>query len=815
MRLPPRWSETPMIALLRDLFADTRHAFRQFRRQPGYSVLGIGTLALGLGATIALGSVVRSVMLQPLPVTDEMDLRVFWDQYDWRGVEFDFLTERARALRLAAYSLDMVSLRTEEGSTAEEAGIASANLFDVLGAPPLLGRTFAPGEDRPGAEPVVVLSHGLWQRTFTSDSTVIGRHIMVDGNPARVVGVMPPTFFFPTPTTRLWRPLLLDQASSSYQNNGWLVILARKAHGSAERLVTDEVASLGRALGERFDYPAAWDKSKSPGSIPLRTYLVGDLGPGLLLLLSAGVLILLMACANVAALMLARTTDRANEMRLRAALGAGRARLARQIIAESFALSALAGVVGAVVARLGFAVLVAALPLPNGLATIVTLDWKAYLLAFGLALVVALTVSAVPARDLLRGGLAGVGSSRRARGVGHRTGRAHGVLVASEAAIAVLLLVGAGLMIRSVERLYAIDLGFDVEGRAAIDLFAGGDELSPVARRRFFDAIVDQSAALPDVTGAALVLRLPVRDGGWQGSVEIEDNPDLQGKTAPNSLFRPVTPDYFRTLGIAVTRGRGFTLADRTGSPLVAVVSESFAAKAWPDTDPIGRRIRGSFGTGDSAMTVVGVVAEIKITSITGANEPVLYVPLAQRPGPTEGAVLVVTSRNRHSLEVVPSIRHLVNRLEPRIAIGRVTDLESVVAGALAEPLRLRFFLVLFASLALVLGVAGIYSVVSYAVTSRRSEYGVRLALGATGGQVLRRVIHRGLRPVAAGTGIGLLSAWALSRVAARFLYGISPTDPVSSLVAVVAVLLAGIAASVVPGWRATRVSPSELLRSE
>ena len=800
--------------LIEDLGADLRHTFRQFRRRPAFSALGIATLALGLGATIALGSVVRSVLLRPLPVTDEAALRVFWSDYDWRGVEFDFLAERSRVFRLAAYSTDAASLRSETGSTVIQAAVVSAGLFDVVGARPALGRTFISGEDRPGAEPTVVLSYGLWQRELAGDPGIIGRRIVLDGKPTTVVGVMPRGFFFPTPEHRIWRPLDLDPASSQYHGNGWLVLVGRVAGGTSEALVTEDVAAMAGSLGERFKYPAAWDKTKNAHVTPLRTYLVGNLGPGLLLLLGAGLLILLMSGANVAALILARTTDRTHEISLRAALGAGRTRLARQIVTESLTLAGVAGLVGAVVAKLGFAALVASLPLTNGMAETVSLDWTALVLAFGLAAVVGLAVSVVPVRSLLRGDLQGLGSERGVRGIGQHTGRVHGLLVATEAGVAVLLVVGASLMIRSVERLYALDLGFDPRGVAAVDLFAGGNELAPAPRQQFFTDIAGRAAAVPGVTSAALVSRLPVRDGGWQGTVTIEGSPDLQGDAAPNSMFRPITPDYFPTLGIAVTRGRGFSSADRTGTPLVTVVSESFAAKAWPGADPIGRRIRHTFGERDTSVTVVGVAEEIKITSITGANPLVMYVPMVQQSGPVDGAVLVVKSSGDVRGVIAP-IRRLVRELEPRIAIGRVTDLETVVATALAEPLRLRFFLTLFAALALVLGVVGVYSVVSYAVTRRRSEFGVRMALGAAGGQVLRQVVGRGLMPVAAGTGIGLVAAIGLGRAASGFLYGISPADPVSLCVAGAALLGAGVAASVIPAWRATQVSPVESLRAD
>lgn len=796
--------------LLYDAAADVRHALRQLRRRPGYSGLGILTLALGLGATVALGSVVRAVLLRPLPVADEAAVKVFWSDYNWRGVEYDFLAERRGAFaQLAAYSSVLTSLRTETGGIALATAVVSANLFDLLGTAPLLGRTFAPGEDRPGREPVVVLSHGLWQEQFGGDPAIVGRRVTLDGSPVTVIGVMPPEFWFPSPEYRLWRPLMLDPATGPYHTNGWLVLLGRLGAGVTAAQLDAEIVGLAAALGERFVYPAAWDKTKDPFVRPLRTYLVGDMGPGLLFLLGAGALILVMACANVAALVLARTTDRTAEIALRAALGAGRGRLARQILTESAVLSLAAGVTGAGIAAAGFRALVASLPLTGGLGQTIRLDWGAFAGGLLLALLVGLAVAAAPVRDLLAGRLQALGTPRAVRGPGRRAGRLHALLVAAEAAVAVILVVGAGLLIRSVGKLYALDLGFDPHSVTAVDLYAGSSDLDAEARHRFFAEVADRAGRLPGVRSAATITRIPVRDGGWQGPVSIEDNPDLQGLNGPNALFRPITPDYFRTMGITLRAGRGIEPTDRRGTVPVGVVSEALAQRAWPGQDPIGRRYRA--GMGADPITVVGVVEDIRITSITGDNAPVHYVALAQMPQPPEGVTLLLKGG---AVQLGP-LRDLVRTIEPRVAIGRVTDMDEVVATALAEPLRLRFFLGLFALLALVLGVVGVYSVVSYAVARRQSEFGIRMALGAGGGTVARQVVGRGLLPVAVGTAIGVAAALLLGRLAARFLYGVSPSDPVSLASAAAALLAAGVAASLIPAWRAARVSPVEALRAE
>ncbi len=800
------------MAAVVDFLSDVRHALRQLARRPGYASLAILTLALGLGATVALGSVVRSVMLRPLPVADEGGVRVFWSDYNWRGVEFDFLASRTRAFsRLAAYSNEVSALRTPDGSRLLPTAVVSAGLLDLLGTPPLLGRTFREGEDRPGREAVVVLSYRLWQDTFDGAPDIVGRRVVLNGVPTTVIGVMPASFWFPSPEFGLWQPLNLDPASGQYQGNGWLVLLGRLRAGLSEQQVDGDVASMAAALGERFEYPAAWDKTKSPFVRPLRDYLVGDAGPALLLLLGAGALILVMACANVAALVLARAADRSHEIALRMALGAGRWRLARQLLAESVVLAITAGVTGAIIAAAGFRVLVASLPLAGGLGETVHLDWIAFALGLLLAVGVGLVVAAAPVRGLLAGELQGLGMRRGAASAGYGTGRLHGVLVGAESAVAVILVVGAALLIRSVSTLYAVELGFSPAGVTAIDLFAGSQDVDVATRTRFYPAMLERVAALPGVNGVAVTSRLPVRDGGWQGPVAIEDDPTLQGANAPNAMFRFVSPDFFRVMGIPLLHGRGIGPSDRADGMPVGVVSASFAKLAWPGKDPIGRRYQaGAFGTG-AWITVVGVVDDIKVVSVIGTNPPVHYVPLAQASEPLEGGVLVV----RSSGSPAPAVRALVRALEPRVAVGSITDMQDVIDRALAEPLRLRFFLTLFAALALLLGIVGVYSVVSYSVTRRRGEFGVRMALGASGSSIARQVVRRGVTPVTIGTAIGVGAVLLLGRIASRFVHGVSASDPASVAGAAAALLVAGLAAAVLPARRAARVSPMVALREE
>lgn len=811
------------IGWARDLAGDFRHALRQFRRRPGFTFLAVLTLALGIGATTALFSVVRGLLLRPLPVRDESRLHVFWSPFDWRGVEFDYVKERAtRFESIAAYAVNGYTMDTNDGAEMVLGVEASTELFDVLGATPVMGRTFAPGEDRPGAEPVVVASWGLWQQELGADPNVVGRRIRLGGSPVTVIGVMPRGFFFPTPTLRFWRPLLLDPASGSYQGNGYLALIGRARAGVSRTELQGGLQAIAKALGERFTYPAEWDKTKNPSSTPLREFIVGDVRPAVLLLLGAVSLLLLMASANVAALVLARTTDRTPEMTLRAALGAGRGRLARQIVTESLALSLLAGVAGAGLARLGFAALVRSLPLGagsgaggmfGGLGQAISLDWTMLAAAFALALMVGLLVAAAPTRELLMGGLHGVRGERgNLPSRDHR--RVHGVLVGIEVALAVVLAAGSVLFVRSVSRLYAIDPGFDPRGVVSFDLATPlNNVMSPPERQQVYRDILERVGRAPGVEAVGLTPRLPIRDPGLQGPVDIDGRPDLQDQSAPNGAVRPVTPDFFRAMGIAIVRGRGFTDADRADAPPVAIVSESFAARVWPGQDPLGRRIRSQALGGRAWVTIVGVAEETRLFSMTGDNPFAVYLPFEQA-GWWGFDMLVVRSRLALA-DLTRVVRAIVRERSADVALARITTMGAVVDAALSEPRQLRFLLSLFAGLALILGAVGVYGVVSYSVSRRRTELGVRMALGAPPGRVVREVVWRGLRPVALGVGTGLLLALVLARLVAGMLYGVAPADPPSLALAAAALLGAGGLAALVPGLRAGRTSPIESLRAD
>jgi predicted permease len=482
-------------------------------------------------------------------------------------------------------------------------------------------------------------------------------------------------------------------------------------------------------------------------------------------------------------------------------------------VAESLLLASCAAVLGAAIAAGGFRVLVASLPLRNGFGGTVSPGWVTLGTAFALALVVGCLVSIAPVRTLLRGRFgASFGRERGEQGGGRGTRRVHAAVVACQSAFAVLLVVGAMLLIRSVGRLRSFDLGFDARGVATVTL-SGSSKTMGEPERQFMRDVIARVSALPGVEAAGLTNRLPLRDGGYQGTVTIEDRPDLAGKARPNALYRTVTSDYFKAMGMRLLAGRGIEATDEATTLPVVVINESFAKQMWPGQSAIGKHITSAYSGAPISRTVVGVLREPRLDKVTGASPFATFVPLDQHASAADGGVLVVRVAGNPA-NVMPQVRRIVSELNPQIALTRAETMQQVVDGSLAQPIRLRFFLTLFAALALALGAVGVYGVVSYAVERRRGEFGVRLALGASPSRVQRDVLRSGLAPVVAGTGVGLVMAVALGQALNRFLYGVSSSDPASFGIAAGALLVAGALAALVPASRAGRTNPIDALRA-
>ena len=633
---------------------------------------------------MALASVADGLLLRPLPVADEARLYSFWSAYDWRGSEYDYLRDRVESFDdIAAYTDDAATYHGEGGSRLMLYSLGSANLFDVLGAAPLMGRTFQEGEDRPGAEPVVVLSHATWVREFGEDRAVLGRRLDLGGIRRTVVGVMPPDFYFPSPESEAWIPLDLDPAQRDYTGNGWLVLVGRLGEGVTDAGLDQEVDRLAAALGERFTYSARWDKSRDAYVVPLREALLGNVHAPVLLLLGAVALVLLTACANVAALLVTRTSDRTAEMSVRTALGAGRGRLARQVMTESALLGGVAGIGGILIAVGIFDLLVASLPLPRQLGDMLRLDWP--MLAGGLALAIGAgtLISLAPMHALLRGDLAGAGlGTRTTSGSGRSRGRLQHALVVAEVLMAVVLVTGTALLVRTVAQLRAVDSGFDPEGVMTVEVIMP-EEDAPVAGAVFDEELLRRVGALPGVTDAGLTNRVPIRDGGWQGNVTLMDRPDLTGEQSASAYYRPISPGVFAALGLVMDEGRAFDDRDGPADAKTAIVNETFARRIFPDESAVGRILdRHMFHQGP--IEIVGVVRNVAVDDLLGEPPMTVYYPWAQTLSGSAYATLVVHTELEPEALTEP-IRRIVAELAPRAALGRAQSMDDVLDAAMVE----------------------------------------------------------------------------------------------------------------------------------
>jgi putative ABC transport system permease protein len=791
--------------MLESWIMDVRYAGRRLMARPTYALLAVLTLALGAGGTAAIFSVVRTLLLDPLPIAREEQVGVFWFDGSWNEAEFLHLRGNVPGFeRVAAYRPNDVTMEVTGAPMRLVEGIAvSAELFDVLGTAPALGRAFRTGEDAPGAELVVVLSHSLWQE-LGADPSIVGKPLRLGGLTRTVVGVMPRGFWFPSPTTRIWTAAQMTPQSMS----GRYTLVGRVANGFSLDHLADPLAALTRMLDARFQYPnPRWDKRTNPSVVSAREFFVGDVRPGLVATLAAMGVILLIACANVAALMLGQVDARATEIAVRSALGANRVRLLQQLASESLLLGVLAGVAGAALAWVGFTVLVNSLPL-GALADNAVLDWTVFWAAMAAALIAAVLVATVPGVALWRGSsLQATMATTRTGGVSGRGGRLEGGLVIAQMALAVLLAAGAGLLIRSVANLRAIDPGVAVDRLVVLDA-SMPLRLTPAERRRAVEGVLPALASLPGVTRVGAAQKLPLRGSGDNWGIQIQGRPDMQQAT---TAFRMVTRDYFETMGMPIRRGRGFTGSDREGSERVVVINEAAAATFFPGEDPIGRILRTFDEQGERVVGIVANASEAKLTDAPVAARYMLYdhVP----PVWYQVSFVLNTDNPDGIAALLDMARAVIARDGTQLALQEMTTMRNIFERAIGPAGQVVTLLTLLAGLALLLGAVGVYGVISHYVGRRARDYGIRIALGQPPARVVRQVVGRGAALVAVGSAIGILAAVAVTRVLATMLYGVQPTDPLAMGSAVVLLLLVGMLAAFVPARRASRTDPAVVLK--
>lgn len=784
---------------------DMRYAVRRLIRRPLYALLAILTLALGVGGTAAIFSIVRGLLIEPLPYADEDEITIFWNQFDWSEAEMMTLRPDWPGFEaVASYRNEALTLDRPDAPTQLLPAIsASSELFRVLGTTPALGRGFQAGDDLQGAEPIAVLSHGLWSE-LGADPAIVGQRLRLDGAERTVVGVMPAGFWFPEPSVRLWIAEELDPANRS----GNYAMVGRMAPGMSIASMGGPLSQITGVLAEQFTYSEQWDKTRNAELTPVREAFIGSLRPALYATAGAMALILLIACANVAALMLGQVDSRSGELAVRSALGADRRRLTQQLIAETLIIGTLAGIAGAVISVGAFKLLIGALPL-GAWAESASLDWTLFAGAVAIALVAALAIAMIPTITLWRGDLRGALTRIRNTGLGGRGGRMEGGLVVAEVALAVILAAGAALLGRSVGKLYDIDPGVEPAGAAVIDISMSATT-TPEERRQTLDRLIAELGAMPGVEVASVTQRLPLRGSSDNWGIEIQGRPDLPRSTVATRL---VGSDYFAALGLEVKSGRGFEASDRMGSGDVVVINEALAEKYFPGEDPLGRMIGGG---GVFTDRVVGVVENAAEANLIDEPVPARYYVYQQSTYTPENQTLLVrTARPQDAVAVLDAARRTITRVAPGTAIREATTLERVLAEAVGPARQLMRLLAILTGLALVLGAIGVYGVISHFVQLRKRDWGIRMALGLTPGEVITQVVSRGAALVVGGIVLGLIGVALLARLIASLLYGVGSTDPWALALAAAVLLMVGVTAALAPALRASRVDPAAVLREQ
>jgi predicted permease len=815
------------------LTQDVRLALRSLRRHPGFTAVAVLTLALGIGGNTAIFSVVDAVLLRPLAyhqpdrlvtvlhATGRADAaRPGLRDGSLPVAPANFLVWRAQARsfeRLAAAQAWRATLTGTDRPEELKAVKVTADLLPLLGIAPALGRAFLPTEDRPGGGRPVVLSHGLWQRRFGGSRDVIGRTVRLNGEDHQVVGVMPPGFQFPPfwwTNAELVAPLDLTGKETDWDGSS-LRVFGRLRPGITRSQAQAEMNTIWGPLARA--HPAA-SGGLTVAVDSLQRKVVGGVRRGLLVLLAGVGFVLLIACANLANLLLARWSSRQQELAVRASLGATRGRLARQLLTESLVLALAGGLLGLALAALGLDLLLALAPADLPRLETVRLDGRVFAFTLTLSLVTGLLFGLAPAWRLSQLDLQGAlkRGGRTTSGGGPGAGGLRGLLVVTEVALALVLLVGAGLMIRSFGRLRAVDAGFNPHHLLSL-IVPLDTRRYPDARGRatLFRALIDRVAALPGVQSAGAINHLPLAGDVWGKEVDIVGAPRPPPGAGLNAVWRLIDPGYLATMQLDVTRGRGFTAQDGPGTPPVVIINEAFRRRVWPAEDPLGKLIRVSDGDGGpAARQVVGVVADARQQDWTTPPRPEVYLPYFQSPN-ARYLTLVVRASTPPGPPLITAIDRELRALDPELPLSQVTTLDRVVAGATGQPRFNLLLLNVFAAMAMILAALGIYGVMAYAVSRRTQELGIRLALGAQPAALRRLVVRQGMALAVAGLALGLGAALLAAPVMDGLLFQVSATDPSTFLTLPLLLAAVALLACWLPARHATRISPMTALRSD
>jgi predicted permease len=812
---------------LETLLQDLRYGGRQLRRNPGFTAVAVVALALGIGANTAIFSVVNAVVLRPLPIHQPGRVVVVHDQFTRLGLpsigvsvpDFADLSRRTDIFESTAVLSDRSFSLTGSGQPERLAAfLVNSAFFPLMGVKPLLGRWFFPSEDKPGASHVAIINEGLWRGAFGSDPKLIGKSITLDGENYTVVGIMPSSFQLPNMAPDLWAPLALTPAQldpTKERGHQWLYMLARLR----PTVTLAQAQTAMDSMARRFmrEYPDNFPAHIGYGIkvVPLLADLIGNTGKFLFVLLAAVGFVLLIACANVANLTLARASTRSREMAVRVALGAGRVRIVRQLLTESVLLALIGGALGLLLALWGVDLLRTIGP--KNVPRLNKADIDGTVLAFtaAIAVITGVLFGLAPGFEAFQSNLhETLKEGGRSGSAGVARERVRSLLVIGEFALTLVLLTGGVLMVESFVHLLEVNPGFDPQNVLTMQITLSDAQYSkPSQIAGFYDALLERVSHLPGVKAAGAVDVLPFSDFGNSGGFHIEGEPVRSGALLPHADVRRVMPGYFRTLRIPLRRGRAFTEPDAASSPNVAIIDDVLAKQYWPEQNPIGHRVAmASDSRSPQWYTVVGIVGNVRNRGFSAPRKGVLYFPLAQMPKLHMSLVIRTASNPEGIASAVRKVAASIDRQQP---VYGVETMEQYVSESVSNQRLAVTLLAAFSVLALILAAVGIYGVISYFVSQRTHEIGIRVAMGARKSDVFRLVVGHGMVLAVAGVGIGIVGALALTRAMSSLLYGVSPTNLLTF--AAVSLLLTGVGllACYIPARRATKVDPIVALRYE
>ena len=809
------------------LLKDLRYGYRMLLKSPGSTAVAVIALSLGIGANTAIFSVVDAILLRPLQYKDEQRLVVLWETQPSKGVQrervsapnfLDWVEQNRAFDQIAAIRAQPAVLTGGELPERLETAVISPTTFDLLGVKAVLGRTFLPEDGQAGKNHVAVISNGLWKRRFGGDSNVLGKSMIVDGASYTIVGVAPSDFHLLDTPAELWMPYSPEPKDRALSQRGFrtLNVIAHLKPGVSPEQALDDMRSIASRLEQQYaDIDGGW----SVRIVPLREQLVGDVRRTLWTLLGAVAFVLLIACANVANLLLVRAGGREKEVAIRTSLGADPLRLVRQLLTESVLLSLVSGVVGLLLADWGVSVLVRLAPANLSQLGGVSIDWRVLLFTFLIAVVTGILFGLVPAIASIKTDLNSVlKASGRSTTGGRGRAQVRNALVVSEVACCVVLLIGAGLLMRSFMRLANVNPGFRPDRVLSMQIALPKARYSGLNVALFYKQLLARLETLPGVQLAGVARNLPLSGTDASLNFVIENAPVLSSADQPRAKYRAVSADYFAAMGIPLIRGRYFNRTDGEKTPGVVIINETMARRFWPNADPVGKRMMAGFD-GSQWCTIVGVIGDVKHRGLDAEINPEMYYHYLQVPVAlmnfVEGTMTVVLRTNADPASMTASVRNEVRSLDRDQPVFNVKTMEDMLHDSISQPRFRTLLLGIFAGLAMVLVATGLYGVIAYSVNQRINELGVRVALGARKSDVLRLIVGHGAQLAGIGIVVGLIAAAGLVRIMSKLLFGVDAMDPITFVGTATLILVVALAASYVPALKAMKVDPVVALRCE